>query len=120
MYERLSPRGFEILAFPCDQFGSQEPGSAAEIRTFVDGYGVSFPIFEKICVNGPNTHPVYLRLKEEKSELWGLTSDIKWNFAKFLVGRDGRVVNRYLPTTSPKSIENDIVKLLEDKDTDLW
>lgn len=68
MYERLSPRGLEILAFPCNQFGSQEPGSAAEIRSFVDGYGVTFPVFEKICVNGSNTHPVYERLKAEKGE----------------------------------------------------
>uniref|UniRef100_A0A7S4F465 Glutathione peroxidase n=1 Tax=Chrysotila carterae TaxID=13221 RepID=A0A7S4F465_CHRCT len=113
LQEKLEPQGFTVLAFPCNQFGGQEPGDAAKIRSFVDGYGVTFPMFAKIDVNGPNTHPVYKFLKKEKREFMGLTSDIKWNFAKFLVRRDGSVANRYLPTTSPSSIEKDILALLK-------
>uniref|UniRef100_A0A6S9YNB4 Glutathione peroxidase n=1 Tax=Chrysotila carterae TaxID=13221 RepID=A0A6S9YNB4_CHRCT len=82
LQEKLEPQGFTVLAFPCNQFGGQEPGDAAKIRSFVDGYGVTFPMFAKIDVNGPNTHPVYKFLKKEKREFMGLTSDIKWNFAK--------------------------------------
>jgi glutathione peroxidase len=108
MYDRLAPRGFEVLAFPCNQFGAQEPGSPAEIRKFVDGYGVKFPMFGKIDVNGPNTHPLYVFLKSGTTML----ADIKWNFGKFLVDKDGTVVSRYAPTTSPASIEADILKLL--------
>lgn len=110
MYSRLRSRKFEVLAFPCNQFGAQEPGSAAEIRKFVKGYGVTFPMFAKIDVNGPNTFPLYKYLKEEKGELLG--SDIKWNFAKFLIKPDGTVAKRYGPQTSPSSIESDIVALL--------
>lgn len=102
-----------MLAFPCNQFGGQEPGGPTEIRATADRYGVTFPMFAKIDVNGDNTHPVYRILKAQKSELMGLTTDIKWNFAKFLVGADGKVVSRYLPTTSPSSIEKDILKLLD-------
>lgn len=99
-----------VLAFPCNQFGGQEPGSPEEIRKFVDGYGVTFPVFQKIDVNGLNTHPLYKHLKEKQGELLG--NDIKWNFAKFLVGPDGEVVKRYGPQVNPSSIEGDIVKLL--------
>jgi len=110
LYESLKPKGFVVLAFPCNQFGGQEPGSPEEIRAFVDGYGVTFPIMRKVDVNGPNTHPLWKYLKEQKGELLG--SDIKWNFAKFLVGKDGSVVKRYPPTTPPSAIEADIVSLL--------
>lgn len=102
-----------MLAFPCNQFGGQEPGGASEIRATADRYGVTFPMFAKIDVNGENTHPVYRILKAQKGDFKGLVTDIKWNFAKFLVGPDGQVVNRYLPTTSPSSIESDILKLLD-------
>jgi len=109
LYEKHQSKGFEVLAFPCNQFGRQEPGSAAEIRQFTDKYGVTFPVFEKVDVNGANTHSVFSFLKNEKK---GFLNDIKWNFAKFLVDRDGLVVERYLPTTSPDSIEADIIKAL--------
>jgi len=96
-----------VLAFPCNQFGGQEPGSAEQIRAFADGYDASFPIFGKVDVNGFNEHPLFRWLKSQKSEALG--SDIKWNFAKFLVGRDGEVRGRYPPTTSPANIEADII-----------
>ncbi|KAJ1617248.1 thioredoxin-like protein [Pavlovales sp. CCMP2436] len=86
MYARLAPRGFEVLGFPSNQFGGQEPGSPAEIRKFVDGYGVTFPMFAKIDVNGPNTAPLYAFLKSGTP----LFADIKWNFGKFLVGKNGK------------------------------
>lgn len=108
MYDRLAPRGFEVLAFPCNQFGGQEPGSAADIRAFVDGYGAKFPFFGKVDVNGPNTHPLYGFLKAGTT----IMPDIKWNFGKFLVDKEGNVVERYAPTTSPATIEPDILKLL--------
>jgi len=95
-----------VLAFPCNQFGGQEPGTPEEIRAFADGYGATFPIFSKVDVNGANAHPLYAYLKKQKGELLG--DDIKWNFAKFLVGRDGEVLSRYAPPTSPSSIEADI------------
>lgn len=97
---------------PCNQFGGQEPGSAAQIRQFVGKYGVTFPIFGKVDVNGFNTHPLYACLKGQQGELLG--SDVKWNFAKFLVNRRGEVVARYPPQTSPSSIEPDIRKLLDE------
>lgn len=100
-----------MLAFPCNQFGAQEPGTAAEIREFVSKYGITFPIFGKVDVNGPNTHPLFKYLKEEQGELLG--RDIKWNFAKFLVDVDGKAVKRYPPTSSPSSIEGDIIELLD-------
>jgi len=110
LYESLQDKGFVVLAFPCNQFGGQEPGSAAEIRQFVQKYGVTFPLFQKIDVNGMNTHPLYKHLKEKQGELLG--NDIKWNFAKFLVDPQGEVVKRYGPQVSPSSIEPDIVALL--------
>ena len=111
LYERHAERGFVVLAFPCNQFGGQEPGSPDEIASFTEKYGVTFPMFAKVDVNGINTHPLWKHLKTEKSEL--LTADIKWNFAKFLVGRDGQVVDRYPPTTSPQSIEEDVLAQLQ-------
>jgi len=110
LYEQFSSEGFVVLAFPCNQFGGQEPGSASDILSFVAKYGVTFPLFEKVDVNGMNTHPIFGYLKAQKGELLG--DDIKWNFAKFLVGRDGSVIARYAPTASPASIEDDIRKAL--------
>lgn len=78
MYQRLGPKGFVVLGFPCNQFGGQEPGTPAEIKAFTDGYGVTFPLFSKVDVNGPNTHPLFAYLKKQKGELLG--DDIKWNF----------------------------------------
>ena len=109
--QRLRPRGLQILGFPCNQFGGQEPGSNADIQKFATDKNATFPIFAKIDVNGPAADPVYMWLKEQQGEVLG--SDIKWNFAKFLVdGKTGNVVQRYAPTTSPKAIEQDILRLL--------
>jgi len=111
LYEQFQPRGFEILAFPCDQFGHQEPGSDPEIATFCnDTYGVTFPLFAKIEVNGKNAHPLYVWLKEQQGGLLG--NDIKWNFTKFLVDRAGTVRARFAPTTKPASLARDVAKLL--------
>lgn len=104
-----------VLAFPCNQFGAQEPGTPADILDFVAGYGVTFPMFGKVDVNGPNTHPLYAFLKSQQGEFLG--DDIKWNFAKFLVGRDGSVIKRYGPQESPSSIETDIIAALDGDDT---
>jgi len=111
LYERHQAAGFMVLAFPCNQFGGQEPGTAEEIATFAKGYGAAFPMFGKIDVNGMNTHPLYMYLKQQKGELLG--SDIKWNFAKFLVGADGEVIDRYGPQRSPTTIEEDILEALK-------
>jgi glutathione peroxidase len=111
IYERYKERGLEVLGFPCDQFGHQEPGSDKEIKSFCEvNYGVTFPLFSKIEVNGPNTHPVFKFLKSEKGGLLG--DNIKWNFTKFLVDRDGNVIDRYAPQTTPVRIAPDIEKLL--------
>ncbi|EYU29206.1 hypothetical protein ABFS82_05G125600 [Erythranthe guttata] len=111
IYEKYKAQGFEILAFPCNQFGGQEPGSNPEIKQFAcTRYKAEFPIFDKVDVNGPNTAPVYQFLK---SSAGGFLGDlVKWNFEKFLVDKNGKVVERYPPTTSPLQIEKDIQKLL--------
>ncbi|XP_044471943.1 phospholipid hydroperoxide glutathione peroxidase 1, chloroplastic-like [Mangifera indica] len=111
LYEKYKTQGFEILAFPCNQFGGQEPGSNPEIKQFAcTRFKAEFPIFDKVDVNGPNTAPVYQFLK---SSAGGFLGDlIKWNFEKFLVDKNGKVVERYPPTTSPFQIEKDIQKLL--------
>ncbi|XVE71275.1 hypothetical protein DITRI_Ditri10aG0138000 [Diplodiscus trichospermus] len=111
LYEKYKTQGFEILAFPSNQFGGQEPGSNPEIKQFAcTRFKAEFPIFDKVDVNGPNTAPVYQFLK---SSTGGFLSDrIKWNFEKFLVDKNGKVVQRYPPTTSPLQIEKDIQKLL--------
>lgn len=107
LYTRFHDRGFELLGFPCDQFGHQEPGSDAEIKSFCElNYGVTFPLFIKIKVNGPDESPVYTFLKEQKGGLLG--DAIKWNFTKFLVDRQGNVVRRYAPSTKPEEIAADI------------
>jgi len=111
LYERYNQRGFEVLGFPCDQFGHQEPGGDKEIQAFCKvNYGVTFPIFSKIEVNGPAEHPIFKFLKSVKGGL--LTNNIKWNFTKFLIDREGNVVDRYAPQTIPARIVPDIEKLL--------
>jgi len=112
LYEKHHGEGLTILGFPCNQFGSQEPGGAEEIGAFcLKNYGVSFPMFDKIDVNGANAHPLYKYLKKEERGVLG-TEAIKWNFTKFLIGRDGVPVERYAPQTKPADIESDIAKLL--------
>jgi glutathione peroxidase len=111
LHRELAPRGFSVLGFPCNQFGAQEPGDAKAIAEFCESkYDVSFPLFEKIDVNGANAHPLYNYLKREKSGLLG--SSIKWNFTKFLVDRAGEVVGRHAPTTTPQSLKKEIEALL--------
>ena len=108
LWRDYGPRGLVVLGFPCDQFGHQEPGDADEIRNFCSlTYDVSFPMFAKVEVNGANAHPLWQWLKDEKGGLLGFDA-IKWNFTKFLVGRDGRVINRYAPTDKPESLARDI------------
>lgn len=105
-------RGLVVLGFPCDQFGHQEPGDEAEIRSFCSlNYDVSFPMFAKIEVNGDGAHPLWQWLKQQKSGLLGISA-IKWNFSKFLIGRDGKVIKRYAPTDKPESLAGDIEKVL--------
>ena len=111
LQQKYAARGFSVLGFPCNQFGRQEPGSAAEIGQFCSSnYAVSFPMFDKIDVNGDNAHPLYQYLRGEKSGLLG--SSIKWNFTKFLIDRSGKVVGRHAPTTTPEQLTKDIEALL--------
>lgn len=112
LHRDLGPRGFEVLGFPCNQFGAQEPGDAAEIASFCSlTYDVTFPVFAKVDVNGANADPLFERLKGDAPGLMGLKS-IKWNFTKFLVDRGGKVVRRYAPTTKPEDLRRDIETLL--------
>ncbi|VVT03521.1 Hydroperoxy fatty acid reductase gpx1 [Sphingomonas sp. EC-HK361] len=112
LHRDLGPRGFEVLAFPCNQFGGQEPGDAAEIANFCSlTYDVTFPVFAKIDVNGPAADPLFERLKADAPGLLG-SKAIKWNFTKFLIDREGQVVRRYAPTTKPEDIVKDIEALL--------
>jgi len=111
LHRELSPRGFAVLGFPCNQFGGQEPGDAKQIADFCESkYEISFPLFGKIDVNGGNAHPLYNYLKREKSGLLG--SSIKWNFTKFLVDRAGQVVARHAPTATPQGLKKEIEALL--------
>lgn len=111
LQERYAGEGFSVLGFPCDQFGHQEPGDDAEIAGFCQrSFGVTFPLFSKVEVNGDGAHPLFAWLRTEKGGLLG--GRITWNFTKFLVGRDGRVVGRYGPTTAPAKIAGDIEKAL--------
>jgi glutathione peroxidase len=111
LQKQLGPRGFSVLGFPCNQFGSQEPGDAREIEQFCSSnYAVTFPMFGKIDVNGGNAHALYQYLKSAKSGLLG--PSIKWNFTKFLVDRSGKVVARYAPTVRPESLTREIEALL--------
>ena len=114
VYRELRGRGpgFEVLGFPCNQFGAQEPGTEDEIGAFCEkNYGVSFPMFAKVDVNGDAAHPLWKHLKAEAPGVLG-TEGIKWNFTKFLIGRDGQVAKRYAPTTKPEEIADDIERLL--------
>ncbi len=112
LHEKYRDRDFVVLGFPCDQFGHQEPGDEAEIQQFCSlNYEVNFPLFAKIEVNGANTHPLYQYLKHAAKGLLG-SEAIKWNFTKFLVDKDGKVVRRYAPTDTPESIDKDVAKLL--------
>jgi glutathione peroxidase len=108
LWRQYRDRGLVVLGFPCDQFGHQEPGNEAEIRNFCSlNYDVDFPLFAKIDVNGADAHPLWRWLKEQKSGLLGIDA-IKWNFSKFLVGRDGEVIARYAPAATPASLAADI------------
>jgi len=108
MHRELAPRGFAVLGFPCNQFGAQEPAAESEIQQFCSlTYDVTFPLFAKVDVNGADAHPLWQRLKSERPGLLG-TESIKWNFTKFLVGRDGRVLKRYAPTDTPEQIAADV------------
>jgi glutathione peroxidase len=113
LHEKYSSQGLAVLGFPCNQFLAQEPGTEADIKEFCSlTYGVKFDMFSKIDVNGQNTHELYKYLKSNSSGLMG-TGVIKWNFTKFLVDKNGKVINRYAPSTTPKEIEKDIVELLK-------
>jgi len=112
LHRDYADRGFEVLAFPCNQFGAQEPGDAAEIANFCTlTYDVTFPVFAKVDVNGGDADPLFDRLKTDAPGVLG-SKAIKWNFTKFLVDREGKVVDRYAPTTKPADIRTDIEKLL--------
>ncbi|MEY4054986.1 MAG: hypothetical protein RL519_321 [Pseudomonadota bacterium] len=112
LYKKYADDGFEVIAFPCNQFGAQEPGNAEEIVNFCSlKYDVTFPLMAKIDVNGDNADPLYDWLKSEAPGLMG-TKSVKWNFTKFLIDRDGKVVRRYAPTDKPEALEKDIKALL--------
>ncbi len=112
LYQKYETDGFTVLGFPCNQFGKQEKGSEQEIASFCElNFGVSFPLFSKIDVNGDNTHPLFKHLKQSAKGLLGSES-IKWNFTKFLVNKKGEVIKRYSPTTKPEDIQFDIESLL--------
>ncbi|EPG64720.1 glutathione peroxidase [Leptospira wolffii] len=111
MYDKYKGNGLEILGFPCDQFGHQEPGTDAEIQSFCEvNFGVNFPLFKKIEVNGEGTHPIYTFLKQKAPGLLG--QSIKWNFTKFLVDKQGNVIKRFAPMTPPEKIDSQIKELL--------
>lgn len=112
LHRHYADRGLAVLAFPCNQFGAQEPGDAAEIATFCrTSYDVTFPVFAKVDVNGPAADPIFVALKEAAPGLLG-SKAIKWNFTKFLVARDGETVTRHAPTTKPEDLTREIEKLL--------
>lgn len=112
LQDRFGARGFEVLGFPCNQFGKQEPGDATQIGSFCEkNFGVTFPMFEKVDVKGPDAHPLFRYLTDEARGLLG-TRSIKWNFTKFLVDREGKVLRRYAPKTTPQAIAADIAALL--------
>ncbi|MDR6878987.1 glutathione peroxidase [Bacillus sp. 3255] len=111
LHDTYQDQGFSVLGFPCSQFKDQEPGDDAQVEQVCQlNFGVSFPLFSKINVNGPDAHPLYRYLKKQASGLFG--SAIKWNFTKFLVDRNGKVIRRFSPTTTPRKIESEIRKLL--------
>jgi glutathione peroxidase len=111
LYQELAPRGFSVLGFPCNQFGNQEPGDAKQIEQFcASNFGITFPMFAKVDVNGSNAHPLFDYLKSQKAGLLG--PSIKWNFTKFLVDRWGKVVARHAPTAKPEGLAREIEALL--------
>ncbi|MBY9081064.1 glutathione peroxidase [Paenibacillus sp. HN-1] len=113
VYDKFKDRGFEVLGFPSNQFASQEPGNSDEIGEFCQlNYGVTFPMYEKIDVNGDNAHPLFKHLTKEAPGALG-SKRVKWNFTKFLVDREGRVLKRFAPTTTPESIQDEIAALLD-------
>nr|MDQ3057837.1 glutathione peroxidase [Pseudomonadota bacterium] len=113
LWQDYRERGLVVMGFPCDQFGHQEPGNEAEIKNFCAlNYEVSFPMFAKVDVNGDEAHPLWKWLKEEKGGVLGIGA-IKWNFSKFLVGHDGKVLERYAPTDKPESLAGDIESALK-------
>ena len=115
LYRRHHDQGFSVLGFPCDQFAHQEPGNATEIRDFCTlTYGITFPLFAKIDVNGPNTHPLFRMLKRAKPGLFG-TGVVKWNFTKFLISGEGRVLARYSPRQIPAVLEGRIMDALRER-----
>lgn len=112
LYQKYQARGFVVLGFPCNQFGAQEPGSDEQIASFCERqYGVSFPMFSKVDVNGPNAHPLFEMLKQQAAGVLG-SEAIKWNFTKFLIDREGKTIERYASITAPSSIEKDLEELL--------
>ncbi len=112
LQRQFGERGFAVLGFPCDQFGHQEPGDEAQIKSFCTmNYDVSFPMFAKVAVNGPETHPLFQALKKAAPGLLG-SQGVKWNFTKFLIGRDGEVRRRYAPVEAPAAIAGDVEKAL--------
>ena len=113
LYDKYKSQGLEVLGFPCNQFGSQEPGTEKEIKSFCElNYKVSFPMFAKVDVNGDTAHPLWQYLKSEGKGFLG-TEAIKWNFTKFLIGRDGSVIKRFAPQTEPASLEDDVKAALK-------
>jgi glutathione peroxidase len=113
LHDKYASKGLAVLGFPCNQFGAQEPGSASDIQSFCETrFGVSFPLFEKIDVNGSNAHPLFQYLTKSAPGILG-TEGIKWNFTKFLVDSSGKVIKRYASATDPKDIESDITALLK-------
>lgn len=113
LYKRFRSKGFEILAFPCNQFGAQEPGDAEQIKTFCEtNYQITFPLFQKIEVNGAQAHPLYVFLKSAAPGILG-SEPIKWNFTKFLVAPSGEVLRRFAPSATPESISDEIQNLLQ-------
>jgi glutathione peroxidase len=112
LYDEYKDKGFEVLGFPCNQFGHQEPGSESEIESFCQlNYGVTFPMFAKVDVNGANAHPLFVYLTEKAPGILG-TKAIKWNFTKFLVDKNGNVISRFAPQTKPSELKQEIEKLL--------
>ncbi len=112
LHEKFAEKGLQVIGFPCNQFGGQEPGTDEQIQQFCKShFGVAFPVMAKIDVNGDTAHPLYQYLKKEAKGILG-TEAIKWNFTKFLISKDGKVVDRFAPTDSPESLEKDILKLL--------
>ncbi len=112
LHRKYADKGLVVLGFPCNQFGAQEPGDEEEIKTFCSlNYDVSFPLAKKVDVNGDNADPLWTHLKQQQAGLLG-SRGIKWNFTKFLIDKDGKVVGRYAPTVAPEALEKDIERLL--------